>query len=236
MYKPQGSARCEVEDASTQITLQIWAESMASLSRAQNCLLLLMQTANTVKSSRSKINSPGITAHLKNVDTACPHHQDIQTYPHKNTLNINVRIGKGQTHLMDNTGPFELFIKYVLVFLYTWIPANKHIFLLFLWFSKKWTCYLERGTHPGARRRKFGGALTKVYHKTLSFNMQYKCNSTWDWESEHIMNAPPTSSTSLWEHYSEVWIWETLRRPPEKQKEREKRGTFVFSSCTQTKP
>lgn len=33
---------------------------------------------------------------------------------------------------MDNTGRFELFIKYVLVFLCTWIPADKHFFFLFL--------------------------------------------------------------------------------------------------------
>ncbi len=116
---------------------------------------------------------------------------------------------------MDNTRRFELFIKYVLVFLCAWIPADKHVFLLFLsdWFSKK--CYLERGTHPGARRRKFGGALTKVYHKKFSFNMQYKCNSTWDWESEHIMKAPPTSNTSLWEHYSGFGSerpWEDLQK------------------------
>lgn len=79
--------------------------------------------------------------------SACPHHQGIQTYPHKNTLNINACIGKGQTHLMDNTGRFELFIKYVLVFLCKWIPADKHFFFLFLSGSRRSGLVTWSGKH-----------------------------------------------------------------------------------------
>lgn len=50
---------------------------------------------------------------------------------------------------MDNTGQFELFIKYVLEFLCAWIPADKHFFFLFVSGSLNG---LELETNLGAQK------------------------------------------------------------------------------------